>query len=1048
MRLIRITFFSFLLALIFTQPGIGSISPEIQIIHNSPDPSIETIDIYIDGQKPAHLDDISFREATAYFAFNGGEVKIAESTSANSDDKILHTQSISFPSQKKYTLVITGVSDPDLTTPFAGRDIGLKIIHQEAKDDADQQDMKELNLFHGSPDLMMADAYINYGDNPRIDDLDYGAFSSYNSAENDLEVISLTAWDARNPLINFNADFTAIPQGTAAVGIISGFMHPDSQSVSLSVDYEIAMLAVLPDGNVVEFISFENPESKVQFIHNSPDTNLREIDIYLNDIKPANLDDLSFREATSYLSLPANVMTSVKIASSGSTGPDDGIIDEFMLSPFEEDSAYVLMIAGDSDSSFTTPVQGRDISLNVFPLRGEEVSTDINLFDFNVAHGSIDAPAIDLYLDLNDDTVATGVDYGESSTDYLINPGDYELTLTAEGDTNVLSSYILNANEYEGLHGVIFASGFLDPEGQMNLPDEDIFGLYLALSDGTVIKLAEPEAEVQLVHNAAFPSADTIDVYINDVKTGNTDGLTFRSATEFIEIDARSDITIKIAQAGSEGPDDKILKQYNIGRLDAGTKNIIMINGVIGEGYANPDTQREIVLNVYPFETRTTDNEPAAAEVQFFHGVTDAPIIDIYSDEENLLADNIDYGENSEFISSLTGEHKIRITTGTAPSTELGKYNYNSDDYDNKDLTLFLSGFLTLDDEPPILPDTYGMGLYGVDRDGNVYQIPEDTPSAYMQLVHNSALPAFEVVDIYINDQKPDVLDDFEFRTATPFLSLPAETEIEVKIALSASTGPNNNIYKTFTLGPLEAEKYYYAVAAGIDGQDFENPVDGRDIQINVFPTEAHPASSTSNLAEARVFNGITDLIPLSAFNTEVAGGDIFQNLDFGEYSDIWEFLPDVYFFRLITSEQPETFLGLWEADFSEYAGESMLVFISGFHTPSNESVPVPSEYDIGVYVAFANGNVISLPEANSVRTNVEEEDGISLYPNPAHDQIKIDIMEDIKKAACYNLMGERIAVFDNVENSIDIGKFAPGTYYLKIYTKSGVKTAPFVISR
>jgi hypothetical protein len=57
---------------------------------------------------------------------------------------------------------------------------------------------------------------------------------------------------------------------------------------------------------------------------------------------------------------------------------------------------------------------------------------------------------------------------------------------------------------------------------------------------------------------------------------------------------------------------------------------------------------------------------------------------------------------------------------------------------------------------------------------------------ARVQVIHNSADAAAAEVDVYINGTL--TLDNFKFRTATPFLDLPAGVNINVGIAPATST--------------------------------------------------------------------------------------------------------------------------------------------------------------------------------------------------------------------------------------------------------------------
>ncbi|MBN2682532.1 MAG: DUF4397 domain-containing protein, partial [Bacteroidales bacterium] len=53
--------------------------------------------------------------------------------------------------------------------------------------------------------------------------------------------------------------------------------------------------------------------------------------------------------------------------------------------------------------------------------------------------------------------------------------------------------------------------------------------------------------------------------------------------------------------------------------------------------------------------------------------------------------------------------------------------------------------------------------------------------TARLQVIHNSADNAAQMVDVYANGAL--LLDDFAFRTATPFIDVPAGINLQVAIA-------------------------------------------------------------------------------------------------------------------------------------------------------------------------------------------------------------------------------------------------------------------------
>ena len=83
--------------------------------------------------------------------------------------------------------------------------------------------------------------------------------------------------------------------------------------------------------------------------------------------------------------------------------------------------------------------------------------------------------------------------------------------------------------------------------------------------------------------------------------------------------------------------------------------------------------------------------------------------------------------------------------------------------------------------------------------------------TARVQVIHNSPTPT---VDVYANGAL--LLDNFVFRTATPFINVPAGVTVNLGIALGTSTSVKDTLVNFPVV--LTAGKTYVVVAAGIVG--------------------------------------------------------------------------------------------------------------------------------------------------------------------------------------------------------------------------------------
>ena len=168
--------------------------------------------------------------------------------------------------------------------------------------------------------------------------------------------------------------------------------------------------------------------------------------------------------------------------------------------------------------------------------------------------------------------------------------------------------------------------------------------------DDNDVDIPEGMARIQVVHEAADPGADGIDVYLDDELT--IEDFEFRTATPFLDVDAET-YDIAIAPGDSESADDAVATFEDIS-LEDGERYLVVASGVLDtdEFDANPDgIDIELALYILDNAREVADDE-GFDEVVLFHGATDAPAVDVEVDDQ-VLVDALAYGNFTDGYLSL-----------------------------------------------------------------------------------------------------------------------------------------------------------------------------------------------------------------------------------------------------------------------------------------------------------------------------------------------------------------------------------------------------------
>lgn len=238
--------------------------------------------------------------------------------------------------------------------------------------------------------------------------------------------------------------------------------------------------------------------------------------------------------------------------------------------------------------------------------------------------------------------------------------------------------------------------------------------------------------------------------------------------------------------------------------------------------------------------------------------------------------------------------------------------------------------------------------------------------TAKVQIIHNCADPAASVVDVYVNGAL--ALNDFQFRSATPYLDLPGGTLLNIGIAPGNSTSVNDTLVNfpvTFTSG-----SNYYVVASGVlnPGAFAANPSNlNTAFTLNVF-AQAQLTGTTSDVFSLQFIHGCTDApsVDVLVRNLSLA---LYSGVSYGSFGVGYVDAPvtNPLILDVTPAQQNENILVTYLADITGLGNQSGLAFASGFLYPAANQ----NGASFGVFVALANGTVVQLPDTAIAQLNV-----------------------------------------------------------------------------
>ncbi len=545
----------------------------------------------------------------------------------------------------------------------------------------------------------------------------------------------------------------------------------------------------------------------------------------------------------------------------------------------------------------------------------------------------------------------------------------------------------------------------------------------VSLMIGGFLQLNAQTARIQVIHNCADDIADSVDVYLDGSLL--LDNFAFRTATPFIDAPAGTAIDIDVAPKTSTSVASSI---YNLNTtLTAGETYVIVAAGITGAGTTSYSPSPAFELDVFAMG-REEANMMGNTDVLVYHGATDAPTVDVYENGTlNTTASNdLMYSDFDGYL-ELPADNYVLEVQDASGSTVVASYDapLQALGLEDSAITVLASGFL----DPSMNGNGPAFGLYAaLPTGGDLVALP--VSQARVQVIHNCADDIADSVDVYLNGNL--LLDNFAFRTATPFIDAPAGVTVDIDIAPKTSTSVASSIFNLNTA--LTSGETYVIVAAGITGASTTSYSPSPAFELDVFPMAREQAATAGN-TDILVYHGATDAPTVDIYENGILNTTASDDLMYSDFDGYLE-LPTNNYVLEVRDASGSNVVASYSAPLQTLGlqDSAITVLASGFLDPSmNGNGPA-----FGLYAALPEGgDLLALP-VGFVGVNEAQTLGVSIYPNPSKGMFFIT-GDEAYNVVITDLSGKVVWQENNVKGSLDLNGLTDGFYNAAIMNNGKV---------
>ncbi|MGL5890622.1 MAG: DUF4397 domain-containing protein, partial [Bacteroidia bacterium] len=374
---------------------LNSQTARIQVIHNSADAAAATVDVWLNNT--LLIDNFQFRTAFGFEDAPAGvpfDITICGPNSTDTTSEVKRFSGLQLTANEKYVIVANGIVSASGYSPAPAFNLDIYALGREAASNAGNTDIL---VVHGSTDAPTVDIVAPgvgtpYTNVTLLNNVSYPQFSNYlelPTANYNIQVRTAAGTDV---VAEYSAPLQTLNlNGAALVAVASGFLNPAANSGGPAFGIWVAPPTT---GPMLQLPQVAVTTARAQIIHNCADAAAATVDIWLNDTLYAN--NISFRQASSWIDVPAGVPFDITICGPGSTDTTAEVV-RFSYDSLAGGSKNTIVASGIVVAANYNPAP--PFSLEIFS-QGRETANNPANTDVLVYHGSTDAPTVDIVAPL------------------------------------------------------------------------------------------------------------------------------------------------------------------------------------------------------------------------------------------------------------------------------------------------------------------------------------------------------------------------------------------------------------------------------------------------------------------------------------------------------------------------------------------------------------------------------------------------------------------------------------------------------------------------